>query len=59
MMLYTFVKKDGNVVRIGAECSVPEELQKVNMPYSENGFEPADAAEYDEQVLKGAVKTGE
>lgn len=55
MMLFTFIKKDQNVIRIGAEASVPEELQVVAKPYSEAGYEPATAEEYDQQLIKGAT----
>lgn len=60
MMLYTFVKDpSGLVLRVGAECSVPEELQAVMLPYSEKGCQMGEAAEFDAQLLKGAANTGE
>ena len=59
MMLFTFAKKDGNVVRVGADCSVPAELDAVLKNYSADGYEPADAAEYDAQVIGGAVASSE
>lgn len=55
MMLYTYVKDaGGNVQRVGAECSVPEELGAVLKSYSEDGCQMADASEHDQQVI-GAV----
>lgn len=57
MMLYTFVKDvSGNVQRVGAECSVPQELGEVLKVYSADGCQMAEAAEYDMQVIKGAEK---
>lgn len=51
MMLYTFVKdSNGNVERIGVECSAPAELQEKLKPYSEKGFVPALDTEYDTQM---------
>lgn len=57
-MLYTFIKKDGDVKRVGGESSVSEELQKVFMPWSEAGWEPADAEEFDKQVIEGSKLPG-
>lgn len=59
MMLYTFIKKDGDVKRIGGECSVPEELQEVCMPWSEAGWVPAEAEEHDAQTIGRASKLPE
>ena len=53
-MLYAFIKKNGNVLRVAAECSVPEEMQKEFMPFSQDGFEAADAGEWDQQLFSGA-----
>lgn len=56
MMLFTFAKKDGNVIRIGAECDVPQPLQEVMMPYSDSGFDLASAEEWDKQMLGQKVE---
>lgn len=56
-MLYRFVKKDGNVVRIGAEDA--EALESKLQGYLDNGYEHARAEEHDAQVIGGAAKTGE
>jgi hypothetical protein len=56
-MLYRFVKKDGNVVRIGAEDA--EALETKLQGYLDNGYEHARAEEHDAQVIGGAAKTGE
>lgn len=55
MMIYTFCSKDGNVIRIGADCDVPSQLSEVMLPYSEAGYVLAEAAEYDAQVISGAA----
>lgn len=57
MMLYAFIKKDGDVKRVGAECSVPEELQAEFKPFSEAGWVSAEAGEWDMQVGT-AAKSG-
>lgn len=51
-MLYRFVKKDGNVERIGDIDA--ETLETKLQGYLDNGFELAEAEEYDQQVI-GAV----
>ncbi len=50
-MLYAFVKKDGEVKRVGGESPVSVELQGVFMPWSEAGWELAAAEEWDAQVI--------
>ncbi len=59
MMIYLYIKKDEDVKRIGAECEVPEALSKVMLTYSEAGFQMAEPAEYDSQMIKTAEKQGE
>ena len=56
-MLYTFVKKDGNVERIGDvdEASVNAKVDE----YVANGFERAEAEDWDAQVITGAANSGE
>ncbi len=51
-MLYQFIKKDGNVIRIGDidALSIQEKLQN----YFVEGYEYANAEEHDAQVI-GAV----
>ena len=51
-MLYRFIKKEGNVVRIGDIDA--ETLESKLQGYLNEGFELASAEEYDEQVI-GAV----
>lgn len=57
MMIYMFAKKDNNVIRIGADCDVPEPLQSVTMNYSQTGYEAASAEEYDAQVIGAAARS--
>lgn len=52
MNLYTFIKKDGDVKRVGGQSSVSEELQAIFRPWSEAGWVPAAAEEWDAQVIK-------
>lgn len=52
-MLYRFVSRDGNVVRIGAEDADALEL-KLQF-YLDHGFAFARAEEHDEQIIRGAV----
>ena len=60
MMLYTFIKDaNSNVVRIGADCDVPEALQAVMRPYSESGYVLAAAEEYDAQILASLTHQAE
>lgn len=57
MMLFSFVKDaKGNVIRLGAECDVPVELQNLHEKYSTQGYTLATAEEYDAQVIGGATK---
>lgn len=51
-MLYRFIKKDGNVERIGDIDA--ESLESKLQGYLNNGFELASAEEHDQQVI-GAV----
>jgi hypothetical protein len=51
-MLYRFIKKEGNVIRIG-DIDI-ESLESKLQGYLNEGFELASAEEYDEQVI-GAV----
>lgn len=51
-MLYRFIKKDGNVERIGDIDA--EALESKLQGYLNNGFELANAEEHDQQVI-GAV----
>lgn len=51
-MLYRFIKKEGNVERIGDIDA--ETLETKLQGYLNNGFELANAEEHDEQVI-GAV----
>jgi len=51
-MLYRFIKKDGNVERIGDIDA--EALESKLQGYLNNGFELASAEEHDQQVI-GAV----
>lgn len=51
-MLFTFIKKDGLMERVGGESSVTPELQEVLKTWSEAGWEPASAEEWDQQMLK-------
>lgn len=51
-MLYRFIKKDGNVERIGDIDA--EALESKFQGYLNNGFELANAEEHDQQVI-GAV----
>jgi hypothetical protein len=51
-MLYRFIKKDGNVERIGDIDA--ESLETKLQGYLNDGFELAEAEEYDQQVI-GAV----
>ncbi len=51
-MLYRFIKKDGNVERIGDIDA--ESLESKLQGYLNNGFELANAEEHDQQVI-GAV----
>lgn len=51
-MLYRFIKKEGNVVRIGDVDT--EALESKLQGYLNEGFELASAEEYDQQVI-GAV----
>ena len=51
-MLYRFIKKDGNVERIGDIDA--ESLEIKLQGYLNNGFELANAEEHDQQVI-GAV----
>ena len=55
MMLYLYLKKDGDVKRIGADCDLPESIQEAMKPWSENGYDMADPSEYDTQVINGAM----
>jgi hypothetical protein len=55
MMLYTFVKKDGLVQRVGGESPVSEELQAVFLPWTEKGYVLAEASEWDQQEM-GALE---
>lgn len=54
-MLYCFIKKDGNAERIG-DADI-ELLNKKLDVYLADGFVLAEAAEYDEQLIKGAQIT--
>lgn len=51
-MLYRFIKKEGNVIRIGDIDA--ETLESKLQGYLNDGFELASAEEHDEQVI-GAV----
>ncbi len=51
-MLYRFIKKDGNIERIGDIDA--EALETKLQGYLNNGFELATAEEHDQQVI-GAV----
>lgn len=51
-MLFTFIKKNGNVQRIGAEDAVALDLKLKG--YLNDGFDHAEAEEHDQQVI-GAV----
>jgi hypothetical protein len=51
MMLYTFCKKDNNVIIVGAESSVPPELDAAVLTYSQAGWVPAEEAEYFAQEI--------
>lgn len=51
-MLYRFIKKDGNVERIGDIDA--ESLESKLQGYLNDGFELANAEEHDQQVI-GAV----
>ena len=54
-MLYRFVKRDGNVIRIGdADAGLLDE--KFNK-YLGEGFVIAEAEEHDAQIIKGAQVT--
>jgi hypothetical protein len=51
-MLFTFIKKNGNVQRIGAEDATALDLKLKG--YLNEGFDHAEAEEHDQQVI-GAV----
>jgi hypothetical protein len=61
MKLYFFVKSaDGNVTRRGGiDCTAPPELEELIKTLSEAGEVPAEAEEWDAQVLKGAEPEAE
>lgn len=57
MMLYAFIKDEasGNVMRVGADCDIPAQLQEKFGMYA--SYVPAEAAEWDQQVIGGAAKS--
>jgi hypothetical protein len=57
MMLYVFIKMDGEPLRIGAECPIAEgsELETKLKAYSERGCVPCAAEEWDAVMLKEPV----
>lgn len=50
-MLYTYVGKEGNFERIGAECDVPAALDAVLKIWSDQGFVLATAGDHDNQII--------
>lgn len=52
-MLYRFIKKDGNCIRIGDTTA--DMLETKFQEYLNEGYEIAPASEWDEQIIKGAA----
>ncbi len=56
-MIYRFVSKDSNVVRIGAvDAEALEEKLKV---YLDGGYELAEAEAFDKQLIDGTIQATE
>lgn len=52
-MLYRFIKKDGNCIRIGDTTA--DMLEAKFQEYLNNGYEICDVVEFDAQIIKGAA----
>lgn len=57
------IVKDGNMIAIGADCSIPPELDAKLLTYSQDGYSLVDngseqsLALRDQQVINGAVES--